>query len=179
MSNVQKTDEGLPKKDDKDPIFSPITELLERFGVLTQRNEEILELLKKLILKKEIPDDFTFTKIQRASTTAIVQPKTPDIQIKNPRDEETSVREISCTLDSVFRTDGNLLIMIDGAPVYENNAVADFTDITELNVPLAKGKTVKRQKKGVEVFIWNGVDSDQISLTVQVTFGETEIGDKK
>ncbi len=149
-----------------------LTKQFQNFFLTSQQNSENLAkaLAKLTLMVEERPDTFLLTKLDRGTTTATAYPVKPDISFDNPLDKNLKVMEITILPDSSFKTKGLCKIQIDGNTVFEVDTVADLTDITEYNVPLEHGKTIKRQKK-VEVFLKTS-DATSSILTVFVTFGE-------
>lgn len=133
--------------------------------------EVVFESMKipKLVETTPKPRKFLYTKIQRAEVAGATPPDQdePSIEIENPLDEECVIKEIAVIPDSDFKTNGRLKVFVDDAKVFEDEAVADWTDVSELKIPLENGKQIK-QKRSVKFLIWGSAGF----LTVFVTFAK-------
>ncbi len=146
-------------------------------GELTKKISENLELFKKEKDKPQgvkiiqEPIESISLKLKRVTSTSTTKPNTPNIEFKNPLDEEIKVKTISLIPNSSFKTKGIVQVLIDDVEVFLNDAVADFADIASLNIELSpQGKTIKRGKS-VQVFIWSP-DATSVSLAVTCLFSK-------
>jgi len=162
------------KKQDEIVSFGSdfLTNQFQKFFLTSELNAKNLAkaLAQIELMTKEKQDSFTITKARRATVTGTTKPKTPTFEFKNPLDKDIKVNEISFVPSSGMKTNGILEIQIDGIPVFEHNAVADFTDITDLKIKFHNGKLLPRQKK-VQVLIWTD-DGTSSSLLVVIQFGD-------
>ena len=115
-------------------------------------------------------DNFSFTEIGRATTTAIVKPETPNLEFNNPRKIDSTITSFSMVPSSGFKTKGLVIITVNGVAVLKNKAAADFTDVVDNITTILRGKKIKASEK-LRVFIWTS-DATSSSLAVAVTFGE-------
>lgn len=137
--------------------------------------EKQFEKLKMPEIQKVItvdkPAKFSLTEINRASTTANARPSTPNMEFSNPRDSESIIEQISVVPDANFRSEGMVEIQVNDAPVYRTKSVGAFIDTGDDTTVFKRGKLVNNGDT-IKVFIWNGVDTDSVALTVKITFGE-------
>ena len=142
------------------------------FDMLLDKFKSIIfefQKIPKLVETTPKPRKFLYTKISRAQVSATTPPDqdSPSIEIENPLDDDCVIKEIAVIPDSDFKTNGRLKVYIDDAKCFEDEAVADWTNVSELKIPLENGKEIK-QKRSVKFLIWGSAGY----LTVFVTFAK-------
>lgn len=114
------------------------------------------------------PYKTTKTLIDRATTTATVEPTNPQIEMKNPIDDDMRVTAITIIPNENFKTKGILRLLINGVEELKTKE-GDLTDYSTLNIPIAnEGKLIERNK-GVSLHIWTS-DGTSSSVTLQASF---------
>lgn len=146
-----------------------VNEIINKLTPLLNLGKKIPQIVRI----KPDPDKFSFSQLKRATSTSKTYPddESPDIEIANPLDRDTSVKEISLVPDAGFKTNGIVRIFIDEVRVFKSDEAANFTDIADNSIKFNEGRRIK-QKRSVKVFIKNDDGSTSISLAVQVTFGD-------
>lgn len=138
--------------------------ILDLTGIIKDQKKEVQPV--KII---HVQDDFSQIRLGRITSSNTTFPKNPDKEFKNPLDRDVAIRLMSVVPDATFRTNGRLLIKINGAPVFEDDAVADWTDLEDLQIPLTPQNDKLKRNESIEFFITSS--SGTSALTVTVTLG--------
>ena len=150
-------------------------------GVTKVMNDTVFPRLEKKIddNTKEIQkvkvvhdeDDYVYARLKRITSTNQEIQKNADRIVANPLKVPVKIKSISVICDSVFKTKGMLVITVNDVEVFRNETVADFTDVTSMNIPLSPQNKTLKPDKSVKFFIWNGTDSNAVALTTFVHLG--------
>ena len=125
----------------------------------------------QLVKIKVATDSYQYGKIIRATTTdQAINNETPNITFENPRSDDVVINDISLIPSTNFKTLGRMKVKINEALFFEDNAVADYTDVTEVIGQSIKGKKLKGKQK-IEIFMWSS-DGTEIGLTMVIFIGE-------
>ena len=146
---------------------SLVSEIMSKLGSVIMKGKQVPQLVR--IITE--PPKFRFTKLKRASTTSTTFPDldSPDIEIKNPLDRDTTIKHLTIIPDGTFKTNGSVKIFVDDVKAFENDAAADFTDIAELKIEAITGKAIK-QKRSIKVLMKTSAGTSKLALAV--TFGD-------
>lgn len=147
-----------------------VSDLIDHLKKKFAQDEEIKEQIYKLVISHKT-DDQTRVRLGRMTSTNTSRPQTASKEWDNPLDRDVKIKTISVVPSANFRTKGMLVISVNGVDIFANDAVADFTDIGDLEIPLRPQDTTIKRGKKIQFFIWNGTDSTEIALTATVTFG--------
>ena len=94
---------------------------------------QILNEIKDKITPAPAPETPTFsqTKLHRISSAAQKFGDVPNYRIKNTLAKDVKLDTISLIPDAEFQTKGMIKITLNGFTLFQNDAVADFTDVAE------------------------------------------------
>lgn len=115
---------------------------------------------------------YSETFLKRIETSNTKKQTLPDYELKNPIDAPLFVTGIVLIADSYFQLKGKCLVLVNGAVVFNEQDSESFKDINEIPIALTQ-KMLNRSNK-IEVFAWNGVDSDIVALTVNLKLSENQ-----
>ena len=144
-----------------------VSEIMSKLGSIIMKGKQVPQLVR--IITE--PSKFRSTKLKRASTTSTTFPDldSPDIEITNPLDRDTTIKHLTIIPDGTFKTNGSIKIFVDDVKAFDNDAAADFTDIAELKIEAITGKAIK-QNRSVKVLM--KTSSGTAKLALAVTFGD-------
>lgn len=117
-------------------------------------------------------DSYSLTELIRETTTQTkMDSKKPNITFENPLPKtDSKIYEISL-VPKLNKEKIKVRVEINGIPVFQTKGDGAFTDIAESIIKIPNGKRIKNNKR-INIYFWNGIDDEEISLTAQVTFGE-------
>jgi hypothetical protein len=115
---------------------------------------------------------YSETFLKRIETSNTKKPNIPDYELKNPLDAQLFVNGIVLIADSYFQLKGKCVVLVNGAPVFNEQDSESFKDVNEIPIALTQ-KTLGRSQK-IEVFVWNSVDSDKVALSINLKLGENQ-----
>ena len=111
-----------------------------------------------------------FQKNYIESLVGTAKPDTPQFLLKNPQKKQLWVNSIELTPDSFFAKKGKIVIKINGDFILPESEVGAFQSYKLFHVPLDKQELFKQKK--IEIFVWNGIDSDEVQISVNVLISE-------
>lgn len=115
---------------------------------------------------------FSQTYLQRMESNNTKKQVTPDYQLINPLDKEIFVTGIVLVPDSYFQLKGKAIVQINGVVVFDEADSETFKDVNELPIALTQ-KILGRAQK-IEIWVWNGTDSDTVALTANIKLSENQ-----
>lgn len=108
--------------------------------------------------------------LKKISTTNTKRPSTPQIIFENPLDQDIFINGIELLPEAEFSQKGRLLILVNEVPVFNEDDSNQFFGYSKFPIPLGK---ILRRSNDIQVFAWNGTDSNTIK--VQVNFSLSEV----
>lgn len=118
---------------------------------------------------KLAPFDIFHAFIKRVTTNVTSVPQKAQIEFENPFKSDITLTSLSFVPDAVFQTKGVAIVKIGGS--YITIDTASLTDVDGVNVPLPPNGIKFNHDEKIEVFVWNGVDAVNVSLTMLVGIG--------
>lgn len=115
---------------------------------------------------------YSETYLKRIETSNTKKQTLPDYELKNPIDAPLFVTGIVLIADSYFQLKGKCVVLVNGAVVFDEQDSESFKDINE--IPIALTQKILNRSNRIEVFAWNGVDSDVVALTVNLKLSENQ-----
>ena len=103
-------------------------------------------------------------------SNAIKQPSKAQFILKNPLRAKVFVIAIQLTFDAYFSVKGIIMIKINGNIILAPKKAGSYGNLTRFPLTL-KNEELPDQKK-VEVFVWNGKDTDIITVSVNIQLSE-------
>ena len=111
-----------------------------------------------------------FQKNYIESLVGTSKPDTPQFLLKNPQKKQLWVNSIELTPNSFFAKKGKIVIKINGDFILPESEVGAFQSYKLFHVPLDKQELFKQKK--IEIFVWNGIDDDEVQISVNVLVSE-------
>ena len=111
-----------------------------------------------------------FQKNYIESLVGTAKPDTPQFLLKNPQKKQLWVNSIELTPDSFFARKGKIVIKINGDFILAESEVGTFQSYKLFHVPLDKQELFKQKK--IEIFVWNGIDDDEVQISANVLISE-------
>ena len=112
---------------------------------------------------------FQDIKIDSIETSLTKKPSSPQITIKNPLKKTIFVNSIQLSFDAYFSERGAVFVKINNNPIL-NKKAGSLKNIKNLSVPLKNQEFFQQQK--IEIFIWNGIDTNTISMGYDIKISE-------
>ena len=114
----------------------------------------------------------TFSKsiLKKINTSDTKRPNSPQITIKNPLKIDTIVNGIELILSAEFSKKGELLILINDVPVFNENDSNQFVGYAKYPIPLGK---MLKNSSDIKIFAWNGTDSNSLEMSMNLSISET------
>jgi len=109
------------------------------------------------------------------STTNTTKPKTPDITITNPLDKKgVFVNLIEIVPNPEFTKKGKIIIEINGVKIFDNSDDSDaFLNVARKQIPLSDIELIRGSTGKIEIFAWNGTDSNTLKIVIGVEISES------
>jgi len=114
---------------------------------------------------------FEKTIIRSPTITDTKKPERPNLTIKNPIDKNIFVNSIVLTADTNFIIKGKIIVMVGGVTVFEPEE-GEFQFIRRPTIPVTLLDTELNKQEKIEFFIWNGLDSSAVDITIEVKLSE-------
>ena len=111
-----------------------------------------------------------FQKNYIESLVGTVKPDIPQFLLKNPLKKQLWINSIELTPNSFFAKKGKIIIKINDDFILPESAVGTFQSYKLFHVPLDKQELF--QQKKIEIFVWNGIDDDEVQISVNVLLSE-------
>ena len=111
-----------------------------------------------------------FQKNYIESLVGTAKPDTPQFLLKNPQKKQLWVNSIELTPNSFFARKGKIVIKINGDFILPESEAGSYQRYKLFHVPLDKQELFKQKK--IEIFVWNGIDDDEVQLSVNVLLSE-------
>ena len=103
-------------------------------------------------------------------SNAIKQPSKAQFILKNPLRAKVFVIAIQLTFDAYFSVKGIIMIKINGNIILAPKKAGSYGNLTRFPLTL-KNEELPNQKK-VEIFVWNGIYTDIITVSVNIQLSE-------
>lgn len=132
-----------------------------------ERGKEISRFANEEI--KFAPFDIFHAFIKRVTTNEISAPQKAQIEFANPFKADVTLTSLSFVPDAAFQTKGVAIVKIGGN--YITIDASSLTDVDGVNVPLPPNGIKFAHDEKIEVFVWNGIDAVNVSLTMLVGIG--------
>lgn len=113
---------------------------------------------------------FEETFLDVIDTALVKKPASPQLKFTNPLKKDIFVNSIVLSGGVGFLTRGKVLVTVNDVPVFSPKTALQFKNTPSISIPL-NDKPLLRTKS-VKVFAWNSVDTDSISLSVEVKMSE-------
>ena len=113
---------------------------------------------------------FEQTFLETIDTSDVKMPQSPQLKFKNPLKKNIFVNSIVLTGGIGFLTRGKVFVTINDVAIFSPSKKLQFKNTPSISIPL--NEKILPLGKSVKVFAWNDVDSQQISLSVEVKFSE-------
>ena len=108
--------------------------------------------------------------VEVIDTNLTKKPSTAQIIIKNPLRADIFVNAIQLSFDPYFSSKGIIMIKINDNIILIPKPVGTYKRIQNFTVPLQNQEFLDQKK--IEVFAWNGSDSDFVSVGVNIQISE-------
>lgn len=143
-------------------------------GKIIEMFESVLKKDKKNIQQVQVvtkPYEFGKPFLKRATTSSNVRPETPSIQIENPLDRDVRIFAVGLVPNALFKSNGRLEIQINGVTYLDEESVATFTDLVDVNLPIPPEGELLKAGELLEFFIRNDDNATLVGMTVLVYIG--------
>jgi len=112
---------------------------------------------------------FQDTLVDVIDTNATKKPLSPQLKFTNPLKKKIYINSIQLSFDAYFSEKGAILIKINGNPIL-NKIAGSFKRLENFTVPMNNQEFMQQQK--IEIFAWNGIDNDYVSLGYDIQISE-------
>ena len=108
--------------------------------------------------------------VKLIETNAIKKPRKAQFIVKNPLRAKMFVIAIQLTFDAYFSVKGVIMIKINDNIILAPKTAGSYGNLTSFPITL-KDEELPDQKK-VEIFVWNGIDSDVVTVSINIQLSE-------
>ena len=112
---------------------------------------------------------FQDTLVDVIDTNATKKPDSPQFKFTNPLKKNIFVNSIQLSFDAYFSEKGAILIKINNNPILFKKA-GSFKRLENFTIPMQNQEFLQQQK--IEIFAWNGIDSDFVSVGYDIKISE-------
>lgn len=102
-------------------------------------------------------------------TNATKKPNSPQFKFSNPLKKTIFVNSIQLSFDAYFSEKGAILIKVNNNPIFSKKA-GSFKRLQNITIPLKNEEFLQQQK--IEIFAWNGTDTDFVSVGYDIKISE-------
>lgn len=115
---------------------------------------------------------FEKTIVKTITISDVQIPDTPQISIKNPTNIPIFVNSIALISDISFTTRGKVVVVVGGSNVFEPDDSNDLQFKNRPSIPIPLNNKQIDPSETIDVFAWNSIDTNPISLTVEIQLSE-------
>jgi len=112
---------------------------------------------------------FQDTLVDVIDTNLTKKPNSPQFKFTNPLKKKIYVNSIQLSFDGYFSEKGAILIKINNNTIL-NKIAGSLKSLQNLTLPMQNQEFLQQQK--IEIFAWNGIDTDMVSVGYDIQISE-------